>query len=127
MGHAKGDIRTVFNPAGFVEQKYVGDQTAASVLRGRKQLERCAKKLLDEHKDLLILIDITELGKTDTESRIAGVRGIKSVPYERAAMYGSLSTQVLVNTLALVAGKKDNTRAFSDRTEALKWLLGRRS
>jgi hypothetical protein len=112
------------NPSGFIEQCYIGYQTEKSTAEGIAELEKLAAKLRAQRKPVLILIDITKLGGTSLGARVAGINGMKSVKYKRAAMYGSLSTQVLVNTLAMIAGKQDNTKAFSDRAEAIKWLKG---
>lgn len=121
----KPQVDTFWNPAGFVQQKYTGDQTADSVSKGMENIKKCAAKKLEKNQPLLILIDITELGRTDSASHSAGIKGIKSMDFERAAVYGPLQAQVLVNTLVLVAGKKNRMRAFSDRSDAVKWLLGR--
>lgn len=126
MAKKKSSIETTWNPSGFVQQKYIGDQTSEAVEEGQKQLKKCLKKQGKDGKLLPVLIDITEIGKTDPGSHIAAVSGIKTIPFKRTAVYGSLSTLVLVNTLALVAGKKDKIRAFENRTDALKWLLERR-
>lgn len=118
-------VETVWSPAGFVEQKYIGNQDSASIKKGHDKLRDYSKKLSKQNKPLLILVDVTELGKTDTATHMVAIKGIKTIDFKRAAMYGPVATQVLVNTLALVAGKKDIIKAFANRTEALKWLLGR--
>lgn len=126
MVNRASTIETIWNPSGFVEQKYIGDQTAEAVRKGHEQLKRCLKKQGKGAELLLVLIDVTEIGRTDPGSHVTAVKGIKTIPFKRTAVYGALSTQVLVNTLALVAGKKDQIRAFDNRTYALKWLLGRK-
>lgn len=125
MAEPVNKISTVWNPAGFVEQKYRGKQSAEAVKEGIKQLENCLGKNAQKGNPPLVLIDITELGATDTESHKVGIAGIRQVNFKRAALYGPLSAQVLVNTLALVAGKKNKIRAFGSRVEAIKWLQGR--
>jgi hypothetical protein len=116
--------QTYLNPAGFIEQKYIGYQTEKNTTDGIAKLQGIAKKLEAQHKPVLILIDITQLGGTSSSARMAGISGMRRVKYKRAAMYGPLSTQILVNTLAMIAGKQNKTKAFSDRAEALKWLRG---
>ena len=119
---ARKKNEVILNPAGFIEQHYIGYQTEKSTNEGIYQLEILAAKLRKRRKPVLILIDITKLGGTSAGARIAGINGMKRVRYKRAAMYGPLSTQVLVNTLALIAGKQHTTKAFGDRATAIKWL-----
>lgn len=122
---SESKVETTWNPAGFVQQKYTGDQTADSVGKGIENMKKCAAKNLKTGRPLLVLIDITDLGHTDSAAHAAGIKGIKSMDFKRAAVYGPLQTQVLVNTLVMIAGKKNKMRAFSSRAEAVKWLLGR--
>ena len=121
------NLKTFINPAGFIEQHYEGRQTAESVAEGVKQIQRCAQQLKQQKKPILILVDLT---KTDTSDitpsndapRKAAVEAIRSISYTRIALYGALPAQVVINTLALVAGKHHKTKAFNNRFEAVKWL-----
>lgn len=123
--------KTFINPAGFIEQHYKGRQTAESVAEGIKQIKRYAQQLKQQNKQILILVDLT---KTDTNDiapnndapRKAAVEAIRSISYTRIALYGALPAQVVINTLALVAGKHHKTKAFNDRSEAIKWLKSKK-
>lgn len=117
---------TFSNPAGFIEQSYRGYQTAASVEKSIAALEHCAAEIRRQKQPVLVLIDITKLRRTTLAARRAGLSGIKTVAFDKAAMYGPMWTQNLVNTLALVAGKKHKVRAFDDRSEAVRWLKSKR-
>ncbi|MBI4033815.1 hypothetical protein HY379_02330, partial [Candidatus Saccharibacteria bacterium] len=112
---------TFIHPSGFIEQSYKGTQTAKSVQEGIGQLRKCATKLKKQKKPLLVLIDISELKGTNAEARKAGLEGIKTVHFKKAAIYGPLWTQVLVNSLALIAGQKNKVKAFDNRVEAVGW------
>jgi hypothetical protein len=53
------------------------------------------------------------------------VEAMKQAEYNRIAVYGNAAVQIMVNTLILIAGKRDKIRVFSNREEALKWLKSR--
>ncbi len=117
---------TFINPAGFIEQHYKGYQSAPSVIAGIKKMKHCIQALQKQEKPALVLIDITQLTGTSAASRKAGLDGIKSVNYDKAAMYGPTWTQVLVNTLALVGGKSKTVKAFENRSQAIRWLKSKK-
>lgn len=125
MSRVESKVETFVNPAGFVEQSYVGPQTAESIESGIKAIKRCAKKLQDDKKSVLILINTSEVVTNfDRLVHMAGIKGMRSVKFSRGAIYGSLPTQVAVNTLAIVAGLHRKVRAFDERSAAIKWLQG---
>lgn len=115
------------NPAGFVEEKFYGVQTPSSVLEGMNCLIKEARKLAASGRQTLILVDITEVPKLNTSAAMKQVhkdivQAMREETYDRIAVYGDLATQVLVNTLTLIAGKRRKIRVFSDRVDALRWL-----
>src|SRR5579872_5525757 len=115
-------VLTFINPAGFVEQHYRGDQTKKTVSHGVASIHRLANKVKSGGKEPLLLVDISEVTSTDIGSHMAAVKGMKNVPYKKLAIYGPLQLQVLLNTLAIVADKHDQARAFNNRADALRWL-----
>jgi hypothetical protein len=58
------------------------------------------------------------------EVRKAAAKAIKDIKFDRVALYGPLHLQVILTTLALVAGKRDKVKVFDSRAAAIKWLLG---
>jgi hypothetical protein len=86
--------------------------------------------LESESKPILILEDVSKITKFEFLSpRMANVRKAaakytKEINFERAAVYGPLHIQIIITTLALVAGKRNKFRAFDNRSAAIKWLLG---
>jgi hypothetical protein len=116
------------NPSGFIEQHYHDGQTPESSLEAMKQLKNYTKKTRAQNKPVLIYIDVTELTKVDLSSkmlhvRITAAKAMKEYDFDKAAICGPLAVQVLVTTLALVAGKSKIIKVFDSRTEAIKWLL----
>jgi hypothetical protein len=128
VSEPKNFIKTFLSPAGFIEQHYYGSPSPTEVLTSIKELESL---ILHKRagKDPLVLIDISKITRVDLSikmlgTRIEAVKLMRSLPYKKAAIYGPVAIQVIVNTLATVAGTKvrHKIKCFNDRTEALKWL-----
>jgi len=125
-------VATFINPAGFVEQHYIGLQSLEDVLMGLEDLEESVKGYVKKQgRPALILEDLTKLSKVDLSKRFLqarkiAVRLMREMEFERAAIYGPLATQILVNTMSLIAGKHDRIRVFDTRDKALRWLKVKR-
>jgi hypothetical protein len=127
----KGALYKVFyNPAGFVEIQFMEEHTPESVIAAVRELVSWSKKLNAKQQTVLILADVTEVPKIDISGKMAparkvAVKAMSDAKYDRIAVYGNVVVQILVNTLALIAGKREQIRVFSNRAEALRWLKGR--
>jgi hypothetical protein len=123
------NTKIFLNPIGFIEQHFFGEVSPESALYGLTQLRTFAKKQEADGKKVLILEDTDKLTKIDYLSpKMAGVRknaarAVKDINFERAAIYGSLHVQVIVSTVALIAGKQNRMKVFPSRAAAIKWLL----
>jgi hypothetical protein len=120
---------TFYNPGGFVELCFYGEQTPESVISAVTELVDWSKKLSSKKKKIYILVDVTEVPKIDISGKMAAarkeaVRAMTTAKYDRIAIYGNVAVQIMVNTLVLIAGKRQNIKVFSDRFEGLKWLKG---
>lgn len=118
---------TFDNPAGFIEQHYHGVQSADSVIRAVEELVKRAKRLRVKKEDVFILVDVSEVPKIDISGKMSrarqeAVNAMKDAEYDKIAVYGNVAVQIMVNTLALIAGRRDKVRVFASRIEALKWL-----
>ena len=121
--------KSIYNPAGFVEIHFSGEQTSDSVIAAIDDLVKWSKKLNSKNQKVLILADITDVPKIDISGKMAparkqAVKAMTTAKYDRIAVYGGVAVQILVNTLALIAGKRKQIRVFADRAEALRWLKG---
>lgn len=130
MNSGKNQKTSIFiNPSGFIEQHYFGLLEPDTILNGLKALRTCAKKLESQGKPVLILEDVSNIAKLEFMSpKMAHVRKVaakttKEIDFKKAAVYGPLPYQVIITTLALVAGKPNKFKAFNNRAEAIKWLL----
>jgi hypothetical protein len=129
MKQSSNNTKIFINPSGFIEQHYFGEIDPESVLDGLNQLRAYAKKLNSEDKRVLILEDVSNLTKVEflspkmSDVRKAAAKAIKEIKFERVALYGPLHLQVILTTLALIAGKRDKVQVFDSRAAAIKWLL----
>jgi len=122
---AAGRVETQLSPSGFIEQHYIGPQTADSVQKAIGSLKTYINKLKIEKKPVLILLDMSRLKITfDAQARMAAVKGMREVHYDRGAFYGPLRVLVLINTLAMVSGVQHKVKAFGERLDAIRWLKG---
>lgn len=124
---AKDKYKIFFNPAGFVELEFNGIQTPDSVTGAVRDLVKWSKKLDARHQKTLILVNVTNVPKIDISGKMAAarqeaVKAMKTAKYDRIAVYGNVLVQMMVNTLVLIAGKRDKIRVLNDRLDALKWL-----
>jgi SpoU rRNA methylase family enzyme len=117
------------NPRGFIEQHFIGLVSPESTIDAIKQITTYVKKQQDQGKPVLILEDLTEVAKSEflspkmSEVRHNVARATKELKFDKAAAYGPLSFQVIVASLALMAGKRNQIKVFGSRTDAIKWLL----
>jgi hypothetical protein len=129
MQEYSNNTKIFINPSGFIEQHYFGELDPEGVLDGLSQLRACAKKLNYEDKTVLILEDVSKITKVEflspkmAEVRKAAAKAVKEIKFDRVALYGPLHLQVILTTLALVAGKRDKVKVFDSRPAAIKWLI----
>jgi hypothetical protein len=124
-----GNTKIFINPSGFIEQHYSGELEPQTIIDGLNKLKSYSKKLNSKNQPVLILEDVSKITKLEFLSpkmaaiRKAAAKAVKEINFERAAVYGPLHIQIIITTLALVAGKRDKLRAFESRAAAIKWLL----
>jgi hypothetical protein len=128
---AKSEKFTSFyNPGGFVDAHFFGEQSPQDVVQAINELVRWSKKLTVKKQPILILVDVTDVPKIDISGRMAPARqkavdAMSQAKYDKIAVYGSTAVQIMVNTLVLIAGKRQQIRVFSSREDALRWLKGK--
>jgi hypothetical protein len=116
-----------YNPSGFVEIHFMNEQTPDSVIAAVNELVKWSKKLNAKGEKVLILADVSDVPKIDISGKMAparkhAVKAMADAKYERIAVYGSVPVQILVSTLALIAGKRQQIKVFSERADAVRWL-----
>lgn len=125
---SKKKVETFIHPSGFVEQHYTGFQTLNSVMTGLRDIEKHVNKAVKEQgKPALILVDTTGLTKIDLSRKMLGARQkgvqmMRDLNFKKAAIYGPLAIQILVNTMAKIAGVNGRIKVFESRIDAICWL-----
>jgi hypothetical protein len=117
--------RVFIAPDGWhVEFVMEGDQTYESVKKTVDESLIVNDLLRSQGKPIRTIVDISKMGKTDYGARRAGAEGLKEVTYDRLAVIAAKSSvqKSLANFVIGVTGKRENTKYFDSREEALKWL-----
>jgi hypothetical protein len=113
------------NNDGLLVIETVGSQTEASVNAMGDQARELIAGLQAEHKAVLVLDDITQLGAVPPAARKVVISLGKTLLYDRLAMLGKKNGIIRIgaNLLLGAMGKGDKARYFDDPNEARAWLL----
>lgn len=88
-----------------------------------KKMRQLENKLHQQEKPALILCKLNGIQTTSSAVRFKGAEGIKSLNYDKCAVYG---TNSLVRTLSelviAIAGVGNRTKLFKTEQEAREWL-----
>lgn len=115
--------KVFINNEGMVECQVVGDQTLESVTAMSQQIETLLAKLKTQHSPLLILDDITKIGRVPAQARQAVVQSVKTFKYDRLAMLGSNGVvRIGANLIFRASGRGKKVKFFTSRIEAVRWL-----
>lgn len=113
------------NEQSIVECHVVGDQTVESITAMGEKISTQLGELKRQHKPLLVLDDLTQMGKVPPEGRQAVVSFAKGLRYDRLAMLGTNGLLRLgVNLIARASGRSKKLRYFTNRQDAVRWLVG---
>jgi hypothetical protein len=113
------------NDDGILVLETIGAQTEASVNAVGDQARKLIAGLQSEHKAVLILDDITQLGPVQPAARKVVISLGKTLLYDRLAMLGKKGSIIRIgaNLLLSAMGKGNKAHYFDDRDEAMRWLL----
>lgn len=111
------------NDDNMIEIAVVGDQNAASVELMGRQIETLVTQLKAVGKPCLVLDNLLQMGKVDTEARKLVVELGKRLDFDRAAMLGQGGLlRFGANLMLRATGRAYKIRFFTDRTAAVTWL-----
>jgi hypothetical protein len=120
-----GDVpnRVFLGRDGLIYNHHVGDQTGESVRRMIGDIASISSKLGSERKPVLALIDLSKLGNQNTAARQAASEGLKSLQFDRVAIYGrDPILRYIVSLVVRASGKGDTVKYFVSKSKAISFL-----
>ena len=113
------------DPSGYIRQTYIGDQDVMTISQTIKQTMVIVRQWqVDRPGDPLnFLIDMSKIGSQNLSARRAGSKALKSLPYNKIAIFGLNSFMTHVANLVITsAGKHARVKQFSNEAAAAAWL-----
>lgn len=106
-----------------MEAAYIGDQSSESVNEMVTAVLPLAERLRTTGQAVNLLVDLSRLTKSTTESRRASGDALRQVPYDKIGLIGAQGYIRGLAKLVIRAARKSNkVRVFNTRTEAVAWL-----
>lgn len=122
--------QVTLDPAGYIRQTYTGDQDVTTISDTIKKTMDIIRRWQAQQPGapLNFLIDMSNIGSQDLSARRAGSKALKSLPYNKIALFG-LNTFLrhVANLVIISAGKQDKVKHFDSEAAALAWLKKERS
>ncbi len=116
--------KVYIDPEGILQIEVVGDQTKESVREMGEKINLYIHQLCEQHKPVLIMDNLTQMGKTTSEARSEVAKLAKAFYFDRGVMVGDGSPLMRYGTnLMLKAIGRSNLRYFGGIESARKWLL----
>jgi len=108
---------------GIIYTVYYGDLTTSSINQTGKEILNLIKQIQTAGKPVLILSDITKIGKINLGAKKTGVGLIKNLDYQKLAIVGvNFITEQLVKAVVTAPGVGFKVRLFDNQKDARKWL-----
>lgn len=111
-------------PDDIIYKAYIGDQNADSIRKLWKKTEQLVGQLRAQKKPVLILVDLSKLGKVSLSARQTEIAFIQSLDFDKAAVFGDgFLNRNVAKIIVTVSGRGFKINFFSTETEAHNWLL----
>ncbi len=111
------------NSEGIVEAFVIGDQDYESFRKLADSAQPLLADLRKSGKPVLGLVDLTKKGHYTVASNRAAMEMLEKMDYDRVAMFGAEDVLKEVTEMIILAmGKRENTKLFTSRDEAVAWL-----
>lgn len=115
--------KVFINNDGVIECQVIGDQTLQSVTAMGEEIGSLAARLDAERRPLLVLDDISHIGSVPPDARKKVIQFVKTVKYNRLAMFGGNGLiRVGANLILRASGKSKKLKYFTNRSQAIVWL-----
>jgi len=116
--------RNFIGKDGLVHSLFIGDQNATTVKKTQNDLDTLVNKLNNLKKPILILADITKIGKVPLSARASGLVLMRDLSFDRCAIFGNYYLfKAIVDTIVLATGKSFKVKLFSNEHQAREWLI----
>lgn len=109
---------------GIIYKAYQGDQNGDSIRKLREETEKLSKELRSQNKSVLILVDLSTLGKTTLSARHEEIQFIRSLDFDKAAVFGdSFLNRSVARLIVTFSGMEYKIKFFNSEAEAHGWLM----
>lgn len=119
-----------WDPAGYIRQVYEGDQTSETVSLAVQKIMVIVRELQaeDSSRPINMLVDLRNIGGQNLGARQTGGKVLKTLPYQKIAIFGGSKFLMAVAKLITTAtGKQERIKQYSSETAAIKWLCQKES
>ena len=116
---------TFHEEEGYIEETWDGDITLEYVEDMTTSSQPLMSKLRSEGKPVLMLLNITDMGQTDSKARATSIKMLNNMDFDKMAVYGSggVFQRNLVNLLVKAASMGSKIKYLDSRESAIEWLL----
>jgi hypothetical protein len=117
---AKNTVKIIDN---YIEIRFVGDQSYDSVKEVADKTMAACQELIDRDEWVRVFVDLSEQGKTTSESRKASKEAYNYGAYDKIVITGANSIMTtFVNTVIKASGRQSSAKVENDKEKALAWL-----
>lgn len=116
------DNSITVSPDGYLEVKFVGQQTDDSFRRIYSEALPFIEQITASGKALLGLFDLSQQTGFSLSSDKMALELLEKIPYTKIAMF-QVPYHEVAQGIIMATGKGDKTKIFDTREQALAWLL----
>ena len=121
-----GGCKNFIDKSGLINNVYSGDLTLSVLKKTEEELAGLAEKLRNAGERVLVLTDISKIGKVPTKVRQKGVEIIRSLDYDKAALFGDEGFGMQIAKLIIKVSMMDyKIKIFNNEKDAKDWLQRR--
>lgn len=108
---------------GIIHNIYVGDQTSETIEKTIQELLVLVSRKKSENKPVLILTDITQIGKIGLVVRKKGLEAMITLKYDKLAIFGRDDLyKSFIKLMIVASGNQYKIMHFSTEYQAKDWL-----
>lgn len=117
---AQNSVKIIDN---YIEVRFVGDQSEAAVKEVSDKVIAFAQSFVDSDEWVRVLVDLTDMGKTNSGSRKASKEAYNYGTYDKLVVFGAgRFMKNFVNAVIRTSGRQSKAKVVDNREQALEWL-----